>query len=95
VKTSGADGIHAVAPITRRSTFEQTYAFAERASRLLERDHPGKVTTEWLKKRRGVLVDHRQNGWGRRSHPLLGASGRAPRVHAAAMGRAQIRSPPP
>src|SRR5436309_6973019 len=66
VKTSGADGIHVVAPITRRSTFEQTYHFAERASRLLERRHPGKVTTEWLKKkRRGVLVDHRQNGWGK------------------------------
>jgi len=66
VKTSGADGIHVVAPITRRSTFEQTYDFAERASRLLERRHPGKVTTEWLKKKRaGVLVDHRQNGWGK------------------------------
>jgi bifunctional non-homologous end joining protein LigD len=66
VKTSGADGIHVVAPITRRSTFEQTYHFAEHASRLLEQRHPGKVTTEWLKKKRdGVLVDHRQNGWGR------------------------------
>jgi len=66
VKTSGADGIHVVAPITRRSTFEQTYDFAERASRLLERRHPGKVTTEWLKKKRqGVLADHRQNGWGK------------------------------
>jgi len=66
VKTSGADGIHVVAPITRRSTFEQTYAFAGKASRLLERRHPGKVTTEWLKKKRqGVLVDHRQNGWGK------------------------------
>src|SRR5207237_8164324 len=66
VKTSGADGIHVVAPITRRSTFEQTYHFAESASRLLERRHPGLVTTEWLKrKREGVLVDHRQNGWGK------------------------------
>jgi bifunctional non-homologous end joining protein LigD len=66
VKTSGADGIHVVAPITRRSTFEQTYAFAERASRLLEQRHPGKLTTQWLKKKRqGVLVDHRQNGWGK------------------------------
>ena len=66
VKTSGADGIHVVAPITRRSTFEQTYAFAEGASRLLEQRHPGKVTTEWLKKKRqGVLVDHRQNGHGK------------------------------
>jgi bifunctional non-homologous end joining protein LigD len=66
VKTSGADGIHVVAPITRRSTFPQTYDFAEKASRLLERRHPGKVTTEWLKKKReGVLVDHRQNGHGK------------------------------
>jgi bifunctional non-homologous end joining protein LigD len=66
VKTSGADGIHVVAPITRRSTFDDTYAFAEEASRLLETRHPGLVTTEWLKrKREGVLVDHRQNGWGK------------------------------
>ena len=66
VKTSGADGIHVVAPITRRSTFEDTYEFAELASRLLEARHPGLVTTEWLKrKRRGVLVDHRQNGHGK------------------------------
>jgi bifunctional non-homologous end joining protein LigD len=66
VKTSGADGIHVVAPITRRSTFKQAYDFAEKASRLLEQRHPGKVTTEWLKKKReGVLVDHRQNGHGK------------------------------
>src|SRR5215203_2545826 len=66
VKTSGADGIHVVAPIARRATFQQTYDFAERASRLLEQRHPGKVTTEWLKKKReGVLVDHRQNGHGK------------------------------
>jgi bifunctional non-homologous end joining protein LigD len=66
VKTSGADGIHVVAPITRRSTFQDTYGFAEQASRLLERRHPGLVTTEWLKKKRaGVLVDHRQNGHGK------------------------------
>jgi len=66
VKTSGADGIHVIAPIVRRAGFEQTYAFAEAASRLLEQRHPGKLTTEWLKKKReGVLVDHRQNGWGK------------------------------
>ena len=66
VKTSGADGIHVLAPIQRRATFDDTYAFAEAASRLLEARHPGTVTTEWLKKkRRGVLLDHRQNGWGK------------------------------
>jgi bifunctional non-homologous end joining protein LigD len=66
VKTSGADGIHVLLPIARRATFKQTYEFAELLSRQLEGDHPGLVTTEWLKKkRRGVLVDHRQNGHGK------------------------------
>jgi bifunctional non-homologous end joining protein LigD len=66
VKTSGADGIHVLAPVQRRASFQQTYDFAEAASRLLEARHPGLVTTEWLKRKRsGVLVDHRQNGWGK------------------------------
>jgi bifunctional non-homologous end joining protein LigD len=65
-KTSGADGIHVLAPVKRRSTYKDTYAFAETAGRLLERRHPGLVTTEWLKRKRaGVLLDHRQNGWGK------------------------------
>jgi bifunctional non-homologous end joining protein LigD len=65
-KTSGADGIHVLAPVKRRSTYKDTYAFAEAAARLLEHRHPGLVTTEWLKRKRaGVLLDHRQNGWGK------------------------------
>jgi bifunctional non-homologous end joining protein LigD len=66
VKTSGADGIHVLVPTARRYGFDDTYAFAEAASRRLEDEHPGLVTTEWLKrKREGVLVDHRQNGAGK------------------------------
>jgi bifunctional non-homologous end joining protein LigD len=66
VKTSGADGIHVLVPITRRSSYPETYEFAELVSRQLEAENPGLVTTEWLKKkRRGVLVDHRQNGHGK------------------------------
>jgi bifunctional non-homologous end joining protein LigD len=66
VKTSGADGIHVLLPITRRSTYKDTYDFAELVSRGVEAEHPGLATTEWLKKkRRGVLVDHRQNGHGK------------------------------
>ena len=66
VKTSGADGIHVLVPITRRYGFDDTYAFAEAVSRRLEADNPGVVTTEWLKrKREGVLLDHRQNGHGK------------------------------
>ncbi|MGH2921967.1 MAG: DNA polymerase domain-containing protein, partial [Gaiellaceae bacterium] len=66
VKTSGSTGIHVLVPIARRSTFVDTYEFAELVSRGLAEEHPGLVTTEWLKKkRRGILVDHRQNGWGK------------------------------
>jgi bifunctional non-homologous end joining protein LigD len=65
-KTSGADGIHVLLPIARRSGYDETYEFAELVSRRLEAEHPGEVTTEWLKKKRsGVLVDHRQNGHGK------------------------------
>jgi bifunctional non-homologous end joining protein LigD len=66
VKTSGADGIHVLVPITRRSSFGDTYAFAELLARRIEAEHPGEATTEWLKKKRsGVLIDHRQNGHGK------------------------------
>jgi bifunctional non-homologous end joining protein LigD len=66
VKTSGADGIHVLLPIARRHGYDETYETAELLSRRLEAEHPGEVTTEWLKKKRsGVLVDHRQNGWGK------------------------------
>jgi bifunctional non-homologous end joining protein LigD len=66
VKTSGADGIHVLVPITRRYGYDETYEFAELLARRLEEEHPGEVTTEWLKRKRsGVLVDHRQNGHGK------------------------------
>ncbi len=66
VKSSGADGIHVLVPITRRYGFDDTYTFAEAVARRLEADHPGVVTTEWLKRKRdGVLLDHRQNGHGK------------------------------
>src|SRR5947208_13632924 len=39
VKTSVAGGIHVLVPIARRSTYEDTYAFAERLSRRLEERH--------------------------------------------------------
>jgi bifunctional non-homologous end joining protein LigD len=48
VKTSGADGIHVLVPIARRSYYKQTYELAERVSRRLEAENPGLVTTEWL-----------------------------------------------
>ena len=66
VKTSGADGIHVLVPITRRYGFRQTHAFAEAVSKRLAAENPGVITTEWLKKKReGVLLDYHQNGAGK------------------------------
>jgi len=65
-KTSGADGMHVLVPIERRSTYEDTRKFAEIVAGALARAHHGLVTTEWTKaKRRGVLIDANQNGEGK------------------------------
>jgi bifunctional non-homologous end joining protein LigD len=65
-KTSGADGIHVLVPIERRSTYEDTRQFAEIVAGALATTHRGLVTTEWSKaKRRGVLIDANQNGEGK------------------------------
>jgi bifunctional non-homologous end joining protein LigD len=66
VKTSGADGVHVLVPIARRSSYEVTREFADGVAQVLAQRHPGLVTTEWRKaKRRGVFLDARQNGWGK------------------------------
>ena len=64
-KTSGSRGIHVLAPIARRHSFEEARDFAAIIAGALARAHPGLVTTEWArKKRRGVLVDANQNRHG-------------------------------
>jgi bifunctional non-homologous end joining protein LigD len=65
-KTSGADGMHVLVPIARRSTYDDTREFAEIVARALASSHRGLVTNEWSKaKRRGVLIDANQNGEGK------------------------------
>ncbi len=65
-KTSGADGMHVLVPITRGSSYDDTREFAEIVARALASSHRGLVTTEWSKaKRRGVLIDANQNGEGK------------------------------
>ena len=66
VKTSGSDGSTSSCRscAARRSRTPTSSRSASHAR--LEEQHPGEVTTEWLKKKRaGVLVDHRQNGHGK------------------------------
>ena len=74
VKTSGADGIHVLVPITRRASYKDTYEFAERLSRRLEAENRGLVTTEWLgvlgaPKARGAGLDAAALGGARRAGP--------------------------
>ena len=65
-KTRGGKGFHVLVPLDRRSTFEDTRAFAELVAGAIARTHPKLATTEWSKaRRRGVLIDANQNGEGK------------------------------
>jgi bifunctional non-homologous end joining protein LigD len=65
-KTSGGKGFHILLPLDRRSTFEDSRAFAEHVAGAVARTHPKLATTEWSKsRRRGVLIDANQNGEGK------------------------------
>jgi bifunctional non-homologous end joining protein LigD len=65
-KTSGADGMHVLVPISRRHSWDETQRFARIVAGALARAHPGLVTVEFRKeKRRGVLIDANQNGEGK------------------------------
>jgi bifunctional non-homologous end joining protein LigD len=65
-KTSGGKGFHVLVPVDRRSTYEDTRAFAEIVAGAIARAHPKLATTEWSKaRRRGVLIDANQNGEGK------------------------------
>jgi bifunctional non-homologous end joining protein LigD len=65
-KTSGGKGFHVLVPLDRRSTYDDTRAFAEIVAGAIARAHPKLATTEWSKaRRRGVLIDANQNGEGK------------------------------
>ncbi len=65
-KTSGGKGFHILVPLDRRSTYEDSRAFAELVAGTIARTHPELATTQWAKaRRRGVLIDANQNGEGK------------------------------
>jgi bifunctional non-homologous end joining protein LigD len=65
-KTSGGKGFHILVPLDRRSTYEDSRAFAEIVAGTIARSRPNVATTQWSKKlRRGVLIDANQNGEGK------------------------------
>jgi bifunctional non-homologous end joining protein LigD len=65
-KTSGGKGFHILVPLDRRSTYDESRAFAELVAGAITRARPKLATTQWSKKlRRGVLIDANQNGEGK------------------------------
>jgi bifunctional non-homologous end joining protein LigD len=65
-KTSGGKGFHILVPLDRRSTYDDSRAFAELVAGTIARSRPKLATTQWSKKlRRGVLIDANQNGEGK------------------------------
>jgi bifunctional non-homologous end joining protein LigD len=77
-KTSGSRGIHILMPIARRHSHAEAREFASIVAGALARAHPGLVTTEWQKtKRKGVLVDANQNGYGKTNASVYSVRPRA------------------
>jgi bifunctional non-homologous end joining protein LigD len=65
-KTSSARGMHVMAPIEPVHPYPEARSLCKVVARALEAAHPGLVTTTWAKeRRRGVLVDCNQMGYGR------------------------------
>jgi bifunctional non-homologous end joining protein LigD len=65
-KTSGGKGFHILVPLDRRSTYEDSRAFAELVAGTIAASRPKLATTVWAKsRRRGVLIDANQNGEGK------------------------------
>jgi bifunctional non-homologous end joining protein LigD len=66
-RTSGSQrGLHVLVPIARRHTHAEARDVVTVVAGMLAADHPGLVTSAWVKtERRGVLIDANQNGYGR------------------------------
>jgi bifunctional non-homologous end joining protein LigD len=65
-KTSSRRGVHVMAPVAPEHDYAQARRLCRLVARALERAHPGLVTTTWAKaRRRGVLIDCSQVGYGR------------------------------
>ena len=65
VRTTGGEGLHVLAPIARRHTYDEARRFVRVVASAVARAEPGLVTTEPRReRRRGVYVDAKMNGHG-------------------------------
>lgn len=65
VKTTGGKGLHVVAPLARRSTWEEVREFARGVAEAMVRDGPGRFLTRASKEERAgkIYVDYVRNAW--------------------------------
>ncbi|MDT0306600.1 non-homologous end-joining DNA ligase [Streptomyces sp. DSM 44917] len=63
--TTGSRGVHVVVPLDGGADFDEVRDFARRAAGLLARRHPGRLTTEIRKNRRGarLYLDVQRNAY--------------------------------
>ncbi|MDT3778769.1 DNA ligase D [Nitrospira sp. MA-1] len=74
VKTSGGKGLHVVAPLTRRATWDQLKQYTRRLAMETARTHPsGFVATMSKAKRKGkIFIDYLRNSFGATSIATYG-----------------------
>jgi bifunctional non-homologous end joining protein LigD len=65
VKTTGGKGLHLVAPLVRRSTFDEVRSFARALAEEMERRAPERFLSDASKAERGgrIYVDYLRNAW--------------------------------
>lgn len=66
VKSTGSRGLHVAVPLDRSASFDEVYAFAEKAAQRLASRNPERLTTEQRKEKREgrVFVDVMRNNYG-------------------------------
>jgi bifunctional non-homologous end joining protein LigD len=65
IKTTGSRGLHVVVPISVGPDFETVHLFAERVAQRLAATDPERLTTEFVKQKRGgrLFLDVNRNGY--------------------------------
>ena len=83
---TGSKGIHVIAPLERRYTFDQVHQYAKAFAKTMVKKYPQDLTIELKKEKRGskLFIDYLRNTYGATSiapysvRPLDGAPGSTP-----------------
>jgi bifunctional non-homologous end joining protein LigD len=65
VKTTGGKGVHVVAPLLRRHSWDEVRGFAHALAEAMEREAPDRYVAQAAKRKREgrIFVDYLRNGW--------------------------------